>query len=342
MTTVNETRPSASPTPPKRLRGRQIPAEGTDGLFSEGWYPICLSQDVSRGKIHSIGFLDGRVVAIRGGDDVVRVFSAYCMHLGANLESGEQTEDGNGIRCRFHGWEYGVDGKCVHLPSGDPIPPRAQLYTFTAQEMYGIVFVYNGLTPRFELPTFPFPENQIAVKAGAIPDLFPVDPWVISANTPDLLHITALHQFEMLNDPFEAATWQDYSATFPVHAKLPTGQDFDVTATIHGTNYFLQTGEIDGRWFGWAAPLGIPAVGQTQLFTIIAALPKPGETEEETNAFLDYALGIELGIASEDMPIFSTMHYTPGNLTRGDRVLARFFEYLRNFPKAHPSADFIN
>ena len=32
----------------------------------------------------------------------------------------------------------------------------------------------------------------------------------------------------------------------------------------------------------------------------------------------------------------------PGLLTRSDKSLARFLKYLREYPRAHPSADFIN
>lgn len=325
---------------PRRFRGRPIPREGEDGMFSEGWYPVCMSEDVPAGKVLGVPFLDGRVVVFRGLDQQVRVFSAYCMHLGADLAIGDAT--GSGIRCKFHGWEYDGEGRCVNLPSGDPVPPRVQLYRFQLREKFGIIFVHNGVEPRFELPEFPYPESQMIVRSTSWPDPFPVDPWVISANTPDLLHITALHGFEVINDPYDAVTWDDYAASFPVHARLPTGQDFDIEASIHGTNLFFQTGTMDGRWFGWAAPLGIPSPGASQLFTIVSAVPEPGESLEETNKFLDYVIDIEMSIAKQDLPIFAGMHYVPGRLTKGDRVLARFFEYVRNFPRAHPSADFIN
>lgn len=326
--------------PLERLRGRPLPVEGEGGLFSEGWYPVCLAEEVPDDGIHGAPFLGGRVIVFRAQDRSIRVLSAYCMHVGADLAAGEKTAAG--VRCGFHGWEYDGEGRCVALASGDPLPPRAKLYRFHAQEKFGIVFAHNGEEPLYELPSFPHPDDEIVVRAGSLPDLFPVDPWVISANTPDLLHITELHKFEMLNDAYEAATWSDYAASFPVHARLPTGQDFDVVATIHGTNYFFQTGTMDGRWFGWAAPLGIPVAGFTKLFTIFAAKPLEGESPEDTEAFIDYVSGVELAIAAEDMPIFAGLHYTPGNLTRGDRVLARFFEYLRNYPRSCPSADFIN
>ncbi|MDV7218879.1 Rieske (2Fe-2S) protein [Streptomyces prunicolor] len=339
MTTTESDR-EVQPRQLERLRGRPVRKEGENGLFSEGWYPVCLSSEIPEGGIHGADFLDGRVVIFRGEDGKVRVTSAYCMHLGADLTVGTRTP--NGLQCLFHGWEYDGNGRCVALPSGDPVPPRAQLYSFTAIERYGIVFVYNGEQPLYDLPAFEYPEEELVVKVVAVDHLVPVDPWVIAANTPDLLHITELHKFEMFNNPYEEVAWHPYSVDFTVHARLPTGQDFDIVATIHGTNYFWQTGTLDGRWFGWVVPLGIPKAGSSRMYPVIAVKPEPGETPEETQAVVDYLFEVEMAIAAEDAPVFAGMHYAPGNLTHGDRILARFLEYVRHFPRALPSADFIN
>jgi hypothetical protein len=37
----------------------------------------------------------------------------------------------------------------------------------------------------------------------------------------------------------------------------------------------------------------------------------------------------------------NTIHYRPGHLTKVDKSLARFLNYVRTYPRAHPSADFI-
>jgi len=328
--------------PQRRLRGREIPAEGDGGVFSETWFPVCLSSDVPARGVHGCDFLDGRVIVSRDRHGEVRVFSAYCLHVGADLSIGQVTDSGN-IKCAFHGWEYdGGSGKCAHLPSGDPVPSRASLYRFPTVERYGIVFAFNGPEPRFSIPDFDRPEASLVLRSGTFPDRFSVDPWVICANTPDLLHVTELHQFEMRNDPYEDVTWQDYSATFPIHALTPAGPVLDIRPEIHGTNLFHQNGTVDGRWFGWSTWMGIPTPGQTTVFYTICAQPEPHETPEQTGEFLDYVLNLEMSIASEDVPIFAGMRYTPGNLTRGDRVLARFFEYLRTYPRSHASADFLN
>jgi len=47
-------------------------------------------------------------------------------------------------------------------------------------------------------------------------------------------------------------------------------------------------------------------------------------------------------IVSEDIPIMQTIHFRPGTLTKSDKALGKFLQYVRNFPRAHPSAEFIS
>ena len=43
----------------------------------------------------------------------------------------------------------------------------------------------------------------------------------------------------------------------------------------------------------------------------------------------------------EDKDILNTIHYRQGVMTRGDTSLSRFLKYVREYPRAHPSAGFI-
>ena len=40
--------------------------------------------------------------------------------------------------------------------------------------------------------------------------------------------------------------------------------------------------------------------------------------------------------------VLGTTTATGGALTRGDRTLARYLQFLRDYPRSHPSAAFIN
>ena len=67
-----------------RSKPAPLPPEG-EGGFSQCWYPVCMSDEVGNGEVIGVDFLDGRIVIMRGEDDVAQVLSAYCPHMGADL-----------------------------------------------------------------------------------------------------------------------------------------------------------------------------------------------------------------------------------------------------------------
>jgi hypothetical protein len=62
---------------------------------------------------------------------------------------------------------------------------------------------------------------------------------------------------------------------------------------------------------------------------------------EEIDKYLDWVVDLETRIVLDDMVNMQTIHFRPGTLTRSDLTLGRFFDYMRRFPRAHPSAEFI-
>jgi phenylpropionate dioxygenase-like ring-hydroxylating dioxygenase large terminal subunit len=330
---------SVTSTPRRRHLGPQLPAEGDNGLFSESWFPICLSRELPAGKIIGADFLDGRVVAFRGESGTAQVMSAYCAHLGADLSVGDV--QGDTLRCAFHHWRYDADGVCVATKVGDPPPPAACLFKFPTCERHGIVFAYNGERPRFEIPDFPFPDSQLIMNVSMIPGLVPTDPWVLSCNTPDMQHIKALHgvTFDQA-DPHDSVEWTDHSMLYDFRGRHAKGEPIEYRIGIFGNNIFYQSGTIEGRWFGAMTPFGLPRPGQTQVFGIIAVRNDEGD-EASNKEFLRAVTELEMRVVGEDLPVVNSIHFRPGTLTKSDRTLARFFQYLREYPRCHPSAEFI-
>jgi len=324
----------------KRLLGRPIPAEGENGLFTQSWFPLCLSSEVATGQVLGMDFLGGRVIVFRGVSGVAQILSAYCPHLGADLAVGDVYEDT--IRCAFHHWQYNQDGVCIQTGVGDPPPPAACLFKFPTAEKHGIIWAFNGEEPRFEIPDFPYPADELVTKVEAFERLVNVDPWVICCNTPDIQHIKALHGITFdQQDPDEEIEWTDHSMLYDFKGRHANGEPIEYRVGIFGTSIFYQSSTFNGRWFGFIAPLGLPRPGRCKTYMIIAARKSDGDAAS-TEAFLNFAMDLEKRVVREDVPILQTIHFKPGTLTKSDKALGKFLQYLRNYPRAHPAAEFIS
>jgi phenylpropionate dioxygenase-like ring-hydroxylating dioxygenase large terminal subunit len=326
--------------PRQRVLGRSVPAEGENGLFSQSWFPLCLSTEVGPGQVMGTDFLDGRVIVFRSASGKVQVLSAYCPHLGADLSVGDVYADT--IRCAFHHWQYDQNGVCVKTGVGDPPPPGACLFKFPTAEKHGLIWAFNGDQPLFEIPDFPYPEEELVRKVEALDPILPVDPWVICCNTPDIQHIKALHgvTFDQ-QDPDDEIEWTEHSMLYDFKGRHANGEPIEYRVGIYGTTIFYQSSVFNGRWFGALAPFGLPRPGQTKTFGVIVARKSDGDAAS-TEAFLNFAMELEKRVVSEDIPIMQTIHFRPGTLTKSDKALSKFLQYVRTFPRAHPSAEFIS
>jgi hypothetical protein len=121
------------------------------------------------------------------------------------------------------------------------------------------------------------------------------------------------------------------------HAK---GEPIEFRVGIFGTSIFYQSGTFNGRWYGYIAPFGMPAAGKVKLYYVLVAKKSEGD-EASTQELLDFVLSIQRQIIAGDAPVWRSIRFRPGALSQSDRALAKFFQYLRSYPRAHPSAEFI-
>lgn len=321
--------------------GDPIPAEGENGFFSQSWFPICRSYDIRPGEVKGFDFLDGRVIVFRGENGVASVKSAYCPHVGADLSVGKVV--GNNIRCAFHHWDYDQSGKCVKTGIGDPPPPTACLFNFPTLERFGVIWAFNGEEPLFELPSFRHPDDEleIGVIAG---DTYNCDGWVFACNTPDMQHLKVVHKIMPHHaDPHKDVEWDPWGFHYNVAAAHGQGPEIGWRLAIRGTSIFHQQGMIDDWWFGVIAGFSCPRPGKHQIFLACATHRGSGSVADVALAKerLERGMIIIRRTADEDRDILNTIHYRPGTLTKGDTTLAKYLDFLRGYPRAHPSARFI-
>jgi nitrite reductase/ring-hydroxylating ferredoxin subunit len=120
-----------------------------------GWFSIGTSEDLARGNVTAVRYLDRDLVLFRGDDGGARVFDAHCPHLGAHLGVGGRV-CGDGIVCPFHGWCFDGQGRLVEVPGLDR-PPRAVASAWDVCERNGRIFVWHhagGAPPSFEVTAY--------------------------------------------------------------------------------------------------------------------------------------------------------------------------------------------
>lgn len=303
--------------------------------YHQCWYAVAMSDEVSIGQVVGKEFLDGRIVVWRGDDGVARVHSAYCRHMGADLALGEV--EGCVLRCEFHHWEYGPDGRCAKIPVQDHIPERARLFTFPTQERFGLIWAFNGEEPLYDLPAFPTVVTEDIVSRVFQIDPLPVPPYVILSNTHDFQHVAVMHGATMEHEPTQFDV-QPYTIEFENQVHDPTLGDTHQHFKIFGTNTLTlanQTGPMTLLSLFSATPINH---GLTTGYTVTGTHRSAPDPEK----IIDHGEHFARTIMEDDNPVLRTMRFKPDTPIAVDLPLMRWFRRATEFPAAHPSRELIS
>lgn len=85
------------------------------------WYAIGGSVSLDRGAVQPVHLFGIERVAWRDQNGESHVWHNQCIHRGMRLNYG--FVDGNRLACRYHGWRFGTDGKCAHIPAHPDMTP---------------------------------------------------------------------------------------------------------------------------------------------------------------------------------------------------------------------------
>jgi len=294
--------------------------------FHQSWFPVALASELSTGAVLGQDFLGTRVILYRDPAGKARVQSAYCPHLGADLSVG-QVVDGQ-IRCAYHHWRFDCTGRCVDIPTGDKIPPGARIATYPSAEAWGLIWAFNGETPWFPLPSIPGAEERELIYETHFRGTRATDTWVAVSNGIDFQHLRTLHGLSAV-DP-EAVTVGAYSLEYRVEAPSVVQH-----GRITGVNTFSQRltlGDQDVFMLFSGAPI---AHGRSMGFYCFGVRDTGGGRAAAAGK-LDDLRGFVQRLLAEDAPVLDTIRFRPRVLVAADRHLARFFKYVREFPRAHP------
>ncbi len=113
------------------------------------WYSIAASSDIGRGQVLPTALSGSALVAWRSKSDTISVWSDRCPHRGMRLCLGGTRDDV--LICPYHGWVFGSDGACNHIPAHPQLTPsraaRARIYPCTERNGYIWACIGEPATP---------------------------------------------------------------------------------------------------------------------------------------------------------------------------------------------------
>lgn len=119
------------------------------------WYAIAASEQVARGQVLPIVLNGTPLVTWRSQSDKISVWSDRCPHRGMRLSLGATRDDI--LICPYHGWVFGADGACTHIPAHPQLTPsraaRARIYPVTESNGYIWACLGEPSTPQPAVPT---------------------------------------------------------------------------------------------------------------------------------------------------------------------------------------------
>src|ERR1700678_2185503 len=108
------------------------------------WYAVASSQDLLAGKIMQTILNGEKLVLWRARDGRASAWSDRCPHRGMRLSLG--ATHGESLICPYHGWTFGIEGNCHHIPAHPNLSPsraaRARIYP--SAEENGYIWVCLG------------------------------------------------------------------------------------------------------------------------------------------------------------------------------------------------------
>src|SRR5437016_1578931 len=127
------------------LLTRTGPGTPMGALVRQYWIPVVLSSElVAGGRVKRVQLLGERLIAFRAKRGRPGLVGEFCPHRLASLYFG-RVEDA-GMRCVYHGWQFGMDGRCLEMPNepGGGFASKIRHVGYPCEEAGGMIWAYLG------------------------------------------------------------------------------------------------------------------------------------------------------------------------------------------------------
>ena len=181
------------------------------------WQPVIVADELKDLPV-KLRILGEDLVAFRDASGEIGLLELHCPHRGTSLEYGLIGE--KGIRCCYHGWLFGCDGRILETP-GEPddstLKDRLWHGAYPVHVHGGLVFAYMGppdKQPPFPLfDTYDLPGYRQVARA---PTLWDCNWLQVKENSMDPAHLQFLHTLpgsEGFTDDFKEKPEWDWMET---------------------------------------------------------------------------------------------------------------------------------
>jgi len=134
-------------------------------LLRHYWQPVALCDEFDPAldpvmavrPVKAVRILGQDLVLFRDASGQFGLLDRDCLHRGADLSFGRN--EGDGLRCPFHGWKFDRNGRCLETPGEPPGQPGRRMCDRVTQRSYpvveksGVLFAWFG-EPGTEPPPF--------------------------------------------------------------------------------------------------------------------------------------------------------------------------------------------
>jgi phthalate 4,5-dioxygenase oxygenase subunit len=149
------------------LLTRTGPDTPMGALLRQYWIPVVLSSEVAAGgRVKRVKLLGERLIAFRANNGRPGLVGEFCPHRRASLYFGRVEEAG--MRCVYHGWKFGMDGRCLEMPNEPPesgFAAKIRHVGYPCEERGGMVWAYMG--PASPPPPLPHLEWTLLPEANS-------------------------------------------------------------------------------------------------------------------------------------------------------------------------------
>ena len=236
---------------------------------------------------------------------------------------------GENIRCPFHGWRFGSDGKCNEIPYCEEIPDRARVRVWPTEEKNGEVYIWfhpENSAPQWDLPELPELGDSNWTTPRYTEFMVPAHVQDIAENSCDPVHFQYVHRQPGV--PPSTVTIEDNGRILHLNSDASQAE---IPSQLHAEVYspgFAMVRQVygpDAEMIMYNSAQPISRHETRMRWTLIV------RREIEDVAGDEVMRGIIDGL-SDDYPIWANkVHKHRPVFCKGDETLVMFRKWVRQF-----------